>query len=552
VIRVIAIAIGLVVAAGCGHGAGGPGVLRFHNRAPVTLVNDRAPIPEPETEDKGLVEYYVREDFIEPARRAMTVTATVRAQNVNSLGHVPDSAWFTNRSPTPEEIRRGPGLGGPDPSKPWRVVGVKIGGAAIGITIIDGRGDKYVLKFDERGHPETETSADVVVQRLAWAFGYNVPDNEVVDFDRADLVLDPKATIKTRGGDEKPMTEADLDKYLGMVEHDGTRFRGLASRFIDGTILGGVEPTGVRDGDPNDRVAHELRRDLRGQRVLWAWVNHPDIKSQNMLATYTAGRYVTWYTLDFGESLGVASRAAGDVHLGYRKMFTLRGLARSLVTFGLEVRPWERQVKLPPYRGLGAFDAGTFELAAWKTAHNWRPTDAADRFDELWAAAILMRLTPAHVEAAVGAGRYTDARTADYLVRTLLARQRTIGREAFSRVIPLDGFAVRLRGDGAGAGIELCFDDLWLRYRYGEPGATRYRATAYGYDGRALGGRGAPVTGRRGGRGCAGVVPHGETDDGYTIVRIEVARPGDGDPPPVFVHVARGPRGYRVIGVDRR
>jgi hypothetical protein len=545
----IAAAAALAAAAltGCGRGAThGPGRLRYANAEPVTLVNDRRPIAAPEAKERGLVEYYVREDLIGPTRRALTVSSARPAANANSMGDVPDSAWFTNRAPTPDEIRRGPGGGGPDRSRPWRVVGVKVGGAAIGIQFLDGKGDRYLLKFDERGHAETETTADVIVQRLTWAFGYNVPENEVVEVDRSELQLDPKAVVATRDGDERPMTEADLDKYLGMIESEHGRYRGLASRYIDGKVLGGVTPEGVRADDPNDRVPHELRRDLRGQRVLWAWVNHPDIKTQNTLATYTDDGYVKWYTLDFGESLGVGARTDANEQLGFRKRFTAKGFLRSLFSFGLVVEPWERRPDYPDYRGLGRFDAAAFRLSGWRTAHNWRPTDAADRFDEFWAARILMRFSREHVAAAVEAGQYSDPRTAEYVTETLLARQRVIGQEVFSRVAPLDDLAVREKGDA----LEVCFTDLWLRYGYGIPGATRYRATSYDYAGTVIGTRGRAIEASAD-RSCIRGVAAGRAGDGYTIVRVETTR-GDDDLPLLFVHVARGPDGYRVIGLDRR
>ncbi len=543
----------VIAAAACAVGcasstATGPGPLRFHNRAPVTLVNDRVPIALPATYKPGLREYHLRENWIEPTRRAFTVSDHRRAENPNSLGEVPDSAWFTNRAPlTPAQIRRGPGGGGPDRSEPWRVVGVKVGGMAIGITIKDARGDRYVLKFDERGHAETESAADVIVQRLAWAFGYNVPDNEVVNFQREQLQLDPEALVRDIAGNERPMTAADLEQYLAMAESDHGTFRGLASKFIDGKILGGVEPEGVRKDDPNDRVPHELRRDLRGQRMLWAWVNHPDIKALNALSAFTDDGYVKWYTLDYGESLGVGARTTGMPRLGFRNTYSLRDSMLALVTLGLYVRPWEKRDHYPDYRGLGHFDSESFDPGGWQPNHNWRPTDIADRFDELWAAEILLRFTRAHIQAAVEAGKYTDPRTTEYVVRTLLGRQRKIGRHAFARVAPLTRFEVR--GGKAGA-LEVCFDDLWLRHAYGLPAATRYHVSSFDHAGTSLG-RAERVAADADARTCVGGLRAGASHAGYTVAKIEIWR-SHGNVPPVFVHVARGPRGFRVIGLDRR
>jgi hypothetical protein len=486
----------------------------------------------------------MREDVAKPIEKALTIEPHLVAQNVNSLGEVPDSAWFTNRRPTPTQIRRGPGGDGPDRSEPWRVVGVKVGGAAIGFSIEDARHDRYLLKFDDRGFPETETSADVIVQRLTWALGYNVPENNIVTFERKDLVLDPKAVIKYRTGKKKPMTQADLEQYLSLVEADGGHYRGLVSKLIPGKVLGGVEPEGTRAGDKNDVVPHQLRRDLRGQRMLWAWVNHIDVKSQNTLAAYTDDHYVKWYALDFGESLGVAARTTNDMRLGYRTTYSVRSFFTSLVTFGLRVEPWEKHSEVPALRGLGDFESKQFDPARWQPNHTWRPTEAADRFDELWAAMILMRLSPAHVAAAVAAGGYTDPRTAEYVTKVLLERQRKLGQYAFSRVAPLDRIEARERGGG----VEVCFEDLWLSYRYGVAASTSYRARSFDVRGAQLGIR--PWRGSRGTSSCV-MAPSAGGTDGYTIVGIEVRR-GDDTMPPVFVHVARGPHGPRVIGIDRR
>jgi hypothetical protein len=536
----------VAVCIGCaGTPARSVGPLRFKNAEPVQLVNDRKPVKSPSSFDTGLVAYYMREDLAAPLDRVLTVDGPVRAANVNSLGEVPSSAWFTTRRPTPEDVRRGPGGDGPDRSEPWKVTGVKVGGAAIGFTIVDARSDSYLLKFDERGHPEAETAADVIVQRLTWAFGYNVPENNVVTLTRDDLVLDANAEVKFLTGKSRPMTTADLEQYLALVDSQFGKYRGLVSKVIPGKLLGGIEPEGVRKGDPNDRVPHELRRDLRGQRVLWAWVNHHDLKSQNSLAAYTDDKYIKWYVLDFGDSLGVGALTSSIPRLGYRTLFSVSGFLKSLFTFGLRVEPWERTDHIPRLRGLGIFESEEFDPATWVPNHNWRPTDSADKLDELWGAEILMRFTRAHIEAAVDAGSYSDARTRDYIVRTLLERQRKIGHYAFSRVAPLTAFEARSHGDG----LQICFDDLWLLHGFGVPARTSYRTRSFDYAGKPLA-TGAWMKPRTA-RACVAATGS-TTEHGYTIVDLEVHR-GDDSLPAVFVHVARGADGVpRVIGLDRR
>ena len=76
-----------------------------------------------------------------------------RAQNVNTLGEVPDSSWFTNRTGihpmTIEQLVQGPNrLDGPDLSRPLVVIHGKEEGLSLGFIAQDARGDTYFIKFD--------------------------------------------------------------------------------------------------------------------------------------------------------------------------------------------------------------------------------------------------------------------------------------------------------------------------------------------------------------------------------------------------------------------
>jgi hypothetical protein len=115
-------------------------------------------------------------------------------------------------------------------------------------------------------------------------------------------------------------------------------------------------------------------------------------------------------------------------------------------------------------------------------------------------------------------------------------------------VAPFEELAVE---DAAPGGrFTLCFDDLWVRHRFGRPGATRYGATSFDFDGHRLGSAAAaPVSGSR---VCLTGLAGGAAHEGYSIVEI-AARRGDQEVPPVFVHLARDRAGrLAVIGVDRR
>ena len=73
-----------------------------------------------------------------------------------------------------------------------------------------------------------------MVQRLLWAVGYNVPQNEVVVFARSQLRPAPDGKRVLPGGKELPLREADLDAMLVRVARtpDGTRLRAAASKYM--------------------------------------------------------------------------------------------------------------------------------------------------------------------------------------------------------------------------------------------------------------------------------------------------------------------------------
>ena len=115
-------------------------------------------------------------------------TELTEAHNVNTLDEVPDSSWFTNRHGVErmsiDELVRGPNtVDGPDMSVPWRVFRSKIGGLTPGFQIIDGRGDRYVIKFDPVGVPELSSAAEIIGTKLFYAMGYNTPENYIVSID---------------------------------------------------------------------------------------------------------------------------------------------------------------------------------------------------------------------------------------------------------------------------------------------------------------------------------------------------------------------------------
>jgi hypothetical protein len=544
----------LVLAAVLASACAGSGPIRFANRSPVWAVNDRQDVPRPPERRESLPKrYHLNAAVVDRFVRPLEVPAAIRASNVNSLDHVPDSTWFTNRMGLrpvdPDEIRRGPGSGVPSMEGPWTVIGGKTVGASAGFRIRDSDDAVFLLKFDEPDRPEAETGAEVVVQRIAWAAGYNVPANDVVVFRRDRLVLGEDARLRDGPDNTRPMTEEDIDFMLAGLDTtaDG-RFRALSSRFLSGVPLGGFATRGKRPDDPNDRVPHEHRRELRGLRLIYAWVDQVDVKEDNSLDMWQpdpvdpARHYVVHYLLDFGEGLGVARMKTPWAGFRFHDLEPEANFL-ALVTLGGWRQPWEDYPTRPNFPGMGRLAAAPFDPGKWRTYAPYTPFVAADRFDDLWAARIMAAFDESAIRAAVESGRYSDPRTVDHLVAVLLARRDVVLRYAFQRVAPLDHFKA---GDAA-KGPSLCAGDLAVSA--GMRGQRLHVDAAVRDVGGTLLARIEVGSAGDNGLLCMDLPAIGPSPDYYTVVSLI---PRDG-PPGVDVHLARSPEGsLGVIGVHRR
>jgi hypothetical protein len=536
-----------VLIAGCG--GAGPAPVRFANQAPVWHVDDKRNVAASPRENPYYPQLYHFDGTIHRRlTRALSVPGNPRAANVNAVDEVPNSTWFTNRigryDLTPEQVAGGAAIvGSPEPHRPWTIVSSKIGGGSIGFIAVDARGERFLLKFDDKQLPEAETAADVIVQRLMWASGFHTPEDYIVHFVPGDLVLAADAYEKTVHGSKRPLDQARLAQQLALVDRnaDGT-FRGLASMFLKGKPLGGHARETVRKDDPNDTVPHLLRRELRGAYVLYSWLDHVDMKEDNTLDVYvtdaadTTRSYVVHYFIDFGKALGVEATTRRDKAYGNDFRNDYRALFTSLVTLGSWPRPWEgkRPVGL---RGVGLFEAEHYAPGEWKASTpSYFPAYEVDRFDGFWGARLLMRFSEAHLGAVVAEARLSDPRSAEYLVKTLIARQRATGRYWFARVTPMDEFAVE--------GGSLCGTDLGLRYAFATAAQRWYRVAFFDRSG-ARTGIATTLTSRDGDRVCVDL-PRDETT--YRIVSFAVS-----GRPPVEVHLGRQPdHPWRVIGLWRR
>lgn len=544
--------VGVALASAC---ATQPGTLRFHDRAPVWQVDDAQPIAKPHEAGAWKNEYYFEYDFQRTIDFALSVPDRSEARNLNSLGEVPDSSWFTNRigvrEVTVDEIRHG----GDDTATPTPPFRVRKAYTSASVLVDDANGVVFVLKLDSPDLPELASTSDVVSQRLLWAIGYNTAHDEIVHVERDQLVVAPDATRKLGRKQKVQFSEASLDEMLRGQPRDGLgRYRVLASEFLPGEPVGPFTTEGTRREDANDRVPHEHRRELRGQYVFFGWLAHTDLHPGNRLdmwiehAPGSGTGHLVHYLIDFDQSLGAFALDRNSNWDSYAHRVDYAYFVPSVLALGLWKRPWEGLAP-PGLRGVGRFDAEHFRPSGYHPRDYYMPFLHKTDLDCFWAAKLLVRLERRHIQAAVDSAQLSDPRSAAYLVDTLIARQRASARHWFRRVTPLDGFTLT----DSDAGQRLCATDLLLAHGLADrEHDTRYLVRSYDGDGDRRGRRRTVLPDAQG-RVCVADLRPSASTEGYLIVELRAHR-DDGMSPPLFVHLARDPAtaALRVIGLDRR
>lgn len=356
-----------------------------------------------------------------------------KSKNTNTLGEVPNSNWYTNRHwlqpMSLEELVRGPGNATPPADGEWMIVAAKSDGITPGFTIEDAKKQRYLLKFDPPAEPELATGADVVGSKFFYALGYFTPENYIVEFATARLRISPEASYQGAGGKKLPLTmRRVMDILRGQPRDEKGNLRAMASRLIDGQVIGPFRYQGMRTDDPNDILPHEDRRELRGLRLFAAWLNHTDTRAINSLDVIVkdgAGSYIRHHLIDFGATLGSDSVGAKLAPRGHVFDVDRKETGKQIVTFGLMSPKWQR-VSTPRIQGVGRFEAVSFDPRAWQSAY---PNPAFMRMDEedaVWAAKQIARFTDGEIRAIVKTGVYSDPRAAEYIAQTLIARRDRI------------------------------------------------------------------------------------------------------------------------------
>jgi hypothetical protein len=515
--------------------------------AVIWVDSDTRSIPEPKERKVGFVDNFVRPQVTGRWKRAtdvgrltrIAIGAPKQALNVNTLDEVPDSSWYTNRHGlrpmTMKDLLRGPGsTGGPDLTGAT-ITGVKLEGVTPGLRVKDKKGDGYLIKFDSSQYPELQSGAEAISTRILYAAGYNVPENDVASIhpDKLEIGSDVKLA-------NEPFTRDDFKKMLEKVRRnaDGT-YRVLASKILKGVPKGPFAYVGLRDDDPNDLIPHEHRRELRGLRVIAAWLNHWDLKEQNTLDMYVEDggkKFLRHYLIDFGSSLGGGKNPLEYFH-GREYAFDTKNILKEVFSLGTFVTPDEKSAPLV-FPEVGIFSAEDFKPDEWEPSVHVMPFDNMTDRDAFWAIRIIMSFSEEELLNIVKTAQYSNPRVTDYMHKTLLARRRLVVREWLKDMDAISNFAL----ESGSNGMSLKFESLALPQNAADKAEYRYEISSA-----VAGGE------RRKDRASTNVprIPLGQTVSGETRVKIWTTRGGTSFGP-VTVVVNNKPGGnYGIFRIER-
>src|SRR5262245_33738867 len=442
---------------------------RFYPDDPIWRDGDMRDIPPVANFDLSKSYEFLNETFSD------TVRSHGPALNVNTLGEVPDSSWFTNRlgrhDMTIEDIVRGPNqVDGPAPGM-WHVTGRPDSGITPKFTIRDARGDTYLIKLDPAKFPELPSSVEVISTKIFHAIGYHVPEDFIVTFDVSRLDVAKGAKITTETGHKRPIEMTDVEQWLKNTPRTASgSIRALASRYVPGKVVGQYRYTGMRSDDSNDIYPHERRRELRGLHVFAAWLNHDDARSINSIDTYVeegGRRYIRHYLQDFGSNLGSGSTSAQQPRGGNEYLIEGDKIAKGLFSLGLYSRPWMK-VRYPASPALGNIEAAFFDPKKWKSEYPQPAFDQMDAADAFWAASIASRFSDDMIKAIVETGELSNPTDARYLTDVIISRRDKVVAYWIGQSNPLDLFQV----ESTPSGTALTFDNAAIRLRVAQPGAT--------------------------------------------------------------------------------
>lgn len=501
---------------------------RYRDSPPLWEDTDRRPVSEKAEERDSLVMWEALDNAVfAPLSSSLALERTGSSVNVNAVDEVPNSSWFENRiglgGYAPERVARGACTERPpDPRQKWIIHSAKPDGANPGFMVADEEGRKFLLKFGGTIQGPRPMAAATIGSRVFHAAGYYTPCDRVVYLRRENLVIKEGTLIPDRVdgiGKKRPLREDDVDRALaqGLTLRDG-RTQALSSLFVEGEPLGPWSYAGTDSTDLNDVVPHTRRRELRGMRLLSAWIGHYDSRDGNTLSAWIAqrkGGYVRHYVIDFGESLGsLWSPADLGRSIGYHAYIDPGDIAENWLSLGFVERPYRFARFGPSGRIFGYYDVDTFTPDAFQACIQNPAFEAMTDDDAAWMARIISHFDEPHVRALIGTADLRDPELEAELFRLLWGRRNKILDRYLTVRSPLSHPNVTPHAGGQTAA---CVTDLWTRSGRGPTGKKERDYAGWL---QTDGGERRPISlDVRGHEVCARVPPESQ----YTILTIESA-----------------------------
>ena len=234
---------------------------------------------------------------------------------------------------------------------------------------------------------------------------------------------------------------ADVDRLLSVAAKlPNGKYRATLSRFADGKPVGYFKYYGTRPDDPNDIHPHEHRRELRGNRVFAAWLNHDDsrgLNSLDMLEGEAGRQSIRHYMFDFGSIIGSGSTTPQVPRAGNEYILEWGPAFKTLATFGLYIRPWISVDYWEGAKSVGRFEGDFFDPVKWRPEY---PNPAFDNMtpdDAFWAARLVAKFSDEAIRAVVAKARYSEPGAAEHITATLIKRRDKVLRAWLTGVNPL-------------------------------------------------------------------------------------------------------------------
>ncbi len=485
------------------------------------------------------------------------------ASNVNSFDEVADSAWFTNTLGAHDLSIEDLKAGACKPSElldgeaaadnAWTIDKGKANGASLGFRVnIKGKG-KYLFKTDPKGQPERATAASVIGAAAYDAVGFYTSCEQVVYFKPSVLKLTPHLRYENNSGIERDFDKKALQSVLDEATRRGEYLRMQASAWLPGQLIGPFRYESTRSDDPNDVIPHQNRRELRGGRLLAAWINHFDAREQNSMDSWIADAgkaapesspgFVRHYYLDTSDSLGSEWDWDGvSRRMSHSYLLDWGDIGYDFISLGIPTRPWERLKRAPGHEKFGYFDIDSFVPEDWKNEYPNPSFSHMTERDGAWMARILARFSPAMVNALADIGRFSDPTDTAYIGRVLNARLHKILERYLTRLSPLTD--VRMQSEN-----ELCAFDL-ARFRQLRPDSE------FVYGARLTGAAALSPAVRPDNLACL-TLPHGTFNAELRAdapERYRVLSFANGvSPGPLLVHLydLGAGHGFKIVGLER-